>query len=68
MLLDRIPPRKQARLCGRPQKTVEAQVYRAKKMLAAQLRGQWGGSPAETGKEEPEWMKKNWNCSGRTDA
>ena len=30
--------------------------------------GQWGGSPAETGKEEPEWMKKNWNCSGRTDA
>ena len=26
-----------ARLCGRPQKTVEAQVFRAKKMLAAQL-------------------------------
>jgi len=42
------PPRRRARahraaaepprLCGRPQKTVEAQVYRAKKMLAAQLR------------------------------
>ena len=26
-----------ARLCGRPQKTVEAQICRAKKMLAAQL-------------------------------
>ena len=26
-----------ARLCGRPQKTVEGQVFRAKKMLAAQL-------------------------------
>ena len=30
-------PGEAARLCGRPQKTVEAQVYRAKKMLAAQL-------------------------------
>ena len=27
-----------ARLCGRPQKTVEAQIYRAKKMLAEQIR------------------------------
>ena len=26
-----------ARLCGRPPKTVEAQVYRAKKMLAQQI-------------------------------
>ena len=27
-----------AALCGRPQKTVEAQIYRAKKMLAEQIR------------------------------
>ena len=26
-----------ARLCGRPPKTVEAQIYRAKKMLAQQI-------------------------------
>ena len=33
----REPYKTPCRLCGRPQKTVEAQVFRAKKMLAAQL-------------------------------
>ena len=37
MLLEQHTAAEAARLCGRPQKTVEAQVYRAKKMLAAQL-------------------------------
>ena len=36
-LLEQHTAAEAARLCGRPQKTVEAQVYRAKKMLAAQL-------------------------------
>lgn len=37
MLLEQHTVAEASRLCGRPQKTVEAQVYRAKKMLAAQL-------------------------------
>ena len=37
MLLEQHTAAEAARLCGRPQKTVEAQVCRAKKMLAAQL-------------------------------
>ena len=37
MLLEQHTAAEAARLCGRPQKTVEAQVLRAKKMLAAQL-------------------------------
>ena len=37
VLLEQHTAAEAARLCGRPQKTVEAQVYRAKKMLAAQL-------------------------------
>ena len=37
MLLEQHTAAEAARLCGRPQKTVEAQVFRAKKMLAAQL-------------------------------
>lgn len=75
MLLEQHTAAEAARLCGRPQKTVEAQVYRAKKMLAAQLRASGAEAPQKperrnqnAGKEEPEWMKKNWNCSGRTDA
>lgn len=40
MLLEQHTAAEAARLCGRPQKTVEAQVYRAKKMLAAQLRAE----------------------------
>ena len=36
-LLEQHTAAEAARLCGRPQKTVEAQVFRAKKMLAAQL-------------------------------
>ena len=36
-LLEQHTAAEAARLCGRPQKTVEAQVYRAKKILAAQL-------------------------------
>ncbi len=39
MLLEQHTAAEAARLCGRPQKTVEAQVYRAKKMLAEQIRG-----------------------------
>ena len=35
MLLEQHTAAEAARLCGRPQKTVEAQVFRAKKMLAA---------------------------------
>ena len=38
VLLEQHTAAEAARLCGRPQKTVEAQVYRGqKKMLAAQL-------------------------------
>ena len=43
-----------ARLCGRPQKTVEAQVYRAKKMLAAQLRASGAEAP-----QKPERRNQN---------
>ena len=32
-----------ARLCGRPEKTVNAQIYRAKKMLVQQIREQQEG-------------------------
>ena len=38
MLLEQHTVAEAARLCGRPQKTVEAQIYRAKKMLAEQIR------------------------------
>lgn len=38
MLLEQHTAAEAAKLCGRPQKTVEAQVYRAKKMLAEKLR------------------------------
>ena len=37
MLLEQHTAAEAARLCGRPQKTVEAQVFRAKKMLAQQI-------------------------------
>ena len=39
MLLEQHTAAEAAKLCGRPQKTVEAQIYRAKKMLAEQIRG-----------------------------
>ena len=38
VLLEQQTAAEAARLCGRPQKTVEAQVYRAKKMLAEKIR------------------------------
>ena len=38
MLLEQYTAAEAAKLCGRPQKTVEAQIYRAKKMLAEQIR------------------------------
>ena len=38
MLLEQHTAAEAAKLCGRPQKTVEAQIYRAKKMLAEQIR------------------------------
>ena len=38
MLLEQHTAAEAARLCGRPQKTVEAQIYRAKKMLAEKTR------------------------------
>ena len=38
MLLEQHTAAEAAKLCGRPQKTVEAQVYRAKKMLAEMIR------------------------------
>ena len=37
VLLEQHTMAEAAQLCGRPPKTVEAQIYRAKKMLAAQL-------------------------------
>ncbi len=37
MLLEQHTAAEAARLCGRPQKTVEAQIARAKRLLAAQL-------------------------------
>ena len=43
MLLEQHTAAEAARLCGRPQKTVEAQVYRAKKMLVQQIREQQEG-------------------------
>ena len=48
------PAAEAARLCGRPQKTVEAQVYRAKKMLAAQLRASGAEAP-----QKPERRNQN---------
>ena len=38
MLLEGRTAAEAAALCGRPQKTGEAQIYRAKKMLAEQIR------------------------------
>ena len=38
MLLEQHTAAEAARLCGRPQKTVKAQIYRAKKMLAEKIR------------------------------
>ena len=38
MLLEQHTAAEAARLCSRPQKTVEAQIYRAKKMLAEKIR------------------------------
>ena len=65
MLLEQHTAAEAARLCGRPR---GGPGVPGQKDAGRPAAGQWGGSPAETGKEEPEWMKKNWNCSGRTDA
>ena len=54
MLLEQHTAVEAARLCGRPQKTVEAQVYRAKKMLAAQLRASGAEAP-----QKPERRNQN---------
>ncbi len=54
MLLEQHTAAEAARLCGRPQKTVEAQVYRAKKMLAAQLRASGAEAP-----QKPERRNQN---------
>ena len=43
MLLEGRTAAEAAALCGRPQKTVEAQIYRAKKMLVQQIREQQEG-------------------------
>ena len=53
LALEGAPPESD-RLCGRPQKTVEAQVYRAKKMLAAQLRASGAEAP-----QKPERRNQN---------
>ena len=53
MLLEQHTAVEAARLCG-PQKTVEAQVYRAKKMLAAQLRASGAEAP-----QKPERRNQN---------
>ena len=53
-LLEQHTAAEAARLCGRPQKTVEAQVYRAKKMLAAQLRASGAEAP-----QKPERRNQN---------
>ena len=52
MLLEQHTAAEAARLCGRPQKTVEAQVFRAKKMLAAQLHALTAGQLDELGRLE----------------
>ena len=43
VLLEQHTAAQAAALCGRPQKTVEAQVYRARKMLAQQITAQQEG-------------------------
>lgn len=43
VLLEQNTAAQAAALCGRPQKTLEAQVYRAKKMLAQQILAQQEG-------------------------
>lgn len=55
MLLEQHTAAEAARLCGRPQKTVEAQVYRAKKMLAEQIRS---GETTERGSEDGTVSRK----------
>ena len=67
MLLEQQPPRKRPVSAAGPRKPWRPRCT-GPKDAGRPAAGQWGGSPAETGKEEPEWMKKNWNCSGRTDA
>ena len=68
MLLEQHTAAEAARLCGRPPENRGGPGVPGQKDAGRPAAGQWGGSPAETGKEEPEWMKKNWNCSGKTDA
>ena len=55
MLLEQHTAAEAARLCGRPQKTVEAQIYRAKKMLAEQIRS---GETTERGSEDGTVSRK----------
>ena len=43
VLLEQHTMAEAARLCGRPEKTVNAQIYRAKKMLVQQIREQQEG-------------------------
>ena len=43
VLLEQHTMAEAARLCGRPEKTVNAQIYRAKKMLIQQIREQQEG-------------------------
>lgn len=43
VLLEQHTMAQAARLCGRPEKTVSAQIYRAKKMLAQKIREQQEG-------------------------
>ena len=54
MLLVQHTAAEAARLCGRPQKTVEAQVYRAKKILSAQQRASGAEDP-----QKPEKTNQN---------
>ena len=54
VLLEQHTMAEAARLCGRPEKTVNAQIYRAKKMLAAQLRASGAEAP-----QKPERRNQN---------
>ncbi len=68
MLLEQHTAAEAARLCGRPQKTVEAQVFRAKRCWPRSC-GPVGRKPRRNRKGGTRMdEKKNWNCSGRTDA
>ena len=61
VLLEQHTMAEAARLCGRPEKTVNAQIYRAKKMLVQQIREQQEGRLFRL-------CARCWNCLTKTAA